>query len=362
MGRRNFHFRISKQECEKNNETSMLLLTITVLFGVTSQIIENIKVSDHPIIWFSFEVATVMLLSSTIYSMASWRTKEIRRKIYQQISLSQMIVTMGLLVSILLFYIGDRLAESQSTTTFFKNIDQGYPVVTLLGFVLLPLGVYTGNVSRTIELLLTLFGGYVDPKDEEAGAIAGFLSIVVMFAIIFSIGASGVSKTISIVALVILVIILPYISVLTREKLLRESGKIDRIILYILNSYVIYFTALLVSSILDISEVWDRGITNLVEILTSITGICTLANIVLLVLSFISIHKWKNHKNIGYGVAFFIMLYGIVSALPFFIKNATPSLTEFMMFFYLSAILIGVVLPVVSTSMFSWIKRKIRGS
>ena len=245
----------------KNEWMSILLIMTTVLFGVGAQITEKlnpIEPSTHEInnsnyiIWLALEIATITLFSSVLYLITSYRSyKRVRANIYRDISLTQMVITNGILIDIIIYYLSQHLV--QNTSNILKMDKNMFIVLAFLVFIALPTYVYMGNIRRTIELWIIMFGGYIDQRKEEAPIIASIFLITVLFLVVLTIGTVNASQAFGVLILIMIILFLPYIGVSTKEELELETKLPSRALMYILTSYRVYFIPILASWIIEIS-------------------------------------------------------------------------------------------------------------
>jgi hypothetical protein len=236
---------------------NILLLVTTILFSVATQIISTL---DHDIetqksgipnyiIWLMFEMSAIALFSSILYLATSYKIDNIKTRDYKDVSLAQMIITNGILFTIILYYISGQLVQDR---TALLNLDNKvYLISTMVVFIVIPLYVYMGSIKRTSEVVIILLGGFVDQNYDEAPIVASIFGSILGLLLALLIGVSEISKTLNVITLAVLFIFLPYIGISAKEKLKEETTVIERVTTYILNSSSIYYIAVLISGLID---------------------------------------------------------------------------------------------------------------
>ncbi len=311
----------------------------TVLFGVAAQIIETLnpinptthKINDsNYVIWLALEIATITLFSSVLYLIGSYRSdRKLRANTYRDISLTQMIITNGILANIIIYYLSLHLVQNPGN---MLKIDKDmFIIFAFLVFIALPTYVYMGNIRRTIELWIIMFGGYIDQRKEEAPIIASIFLITVLFLVVLAIGTVNASQAFGVLILIMIILFLPYIGVSTKEELELETRLPSRALMYILTSYRVYFIPILASWIIEIST---NENTNKEEIIIVVSGI-------LWILSLISLKTHPTLKKLKVITAIAIVIEGsILSGMLYF--NMHLSLISGLFFIYTMMVTISI--------------------
>ena len=229
----------------------ILLLISTFLFGITIQILDKYGELTPDLKGLLFEILILWLFGAYFYMLVSWGNlnKPEKAREYEQVSITQLLVLNGIMVSILVSYATSLIgAENQ----LFGQSEQGlYLIVLLFIFVILPVVAY----SRTLAPLGTLVGIYPSEKIPETPVIIAMVPMTFFIILVFSLLLFYSSKVLNVVSMASLVIYLPYLGIKSKEDIqiigTTHKRSIERGLAYLLIIYRSYFLTILLASFYD---------------------------------------------------------------------------------------------------------------
>lgn len=260
----------------------ILLLVSTLLFGVTTQILLKDYSLEQDLKGLLFESLVLLLFGSYLYLLLSWGNlhEPEKSREYEQISITQLLVLNGIMISILVSYAISLIITEDKLLG--QNEEGLYLWVSLFLFVVLPVMVYFHNPT----LPITLTGVY--PLEQSLKAPLTPMISIVSFLIVFmfSLVLAYLSKVLNIVAMASLVLYLPYLGIKSKEDIYMISAThkrtIEKVMGYSLLIYRQYSFIIFLTLFYDL--VHNENNTSIIKIILIMAVLLVLISVVSFVL------------------------------------------------------------------------------